>query len=202
MKLVYDISRWQDPPAGMDGDAVIIQAGRGRDPGGPRGGILDPMCAAHCQAARDHGKPFNLYWRVFPDLGLDYQAQLLTHVAERERPTNNYTWLDIENPSTADAWPGDAGAYERQFIALMNQWSFQCGTYANDSFWKNRGITGPQGIWKASYSYVPAKPWDGHQRTSTPIDTNDFEDDAYVRFFGVSAPETRTLVFEDNLLME
>ena len=183
MVLGHDISRFQAPGSVPKADFWIIQAGRNND--------FDPFWRDHLWWARQLGVPaVSFYYRAFPQWAAEEQADKLVAVARESglRPT---LWVDIENPSSSVGWPGDAAAYEDRFVARVNAAGWQCGTYSGDSFWRTHGLHGYQGKWKAAYSYVPAQPWDIHQYTSLPLDTNNAPADAVARLFGGVAPQPK-----------
>lgn len=210
----FDKSRYQVPGAGPWGEFEYDQAGRGRDPapGNPiTGGLLDKRCAGHIAEARRRGVPVSVYWRVFPDVALEWQADAMCQVAGNVGIGKTTTlWLDIENPSRFEAWPGDAAAYEAGYVARVNANGWPCGTYANESFWRTRGIRGGQGRIVAKYNSnngtingtPPLVPWDIWQYTSMfgtgNQDGNTAEAAAISRLFGRSGTiePPRARVFE------
>lgn len=200
----YDVSRYQTPGTTPLGDFVIVQAGRGRDPapGNPvTGGLIDKRCADHVRYYRAHGVRISLYWRFFPETDAMWQAEMLVALARQhgiEAPT---LWLDIENPSSGEAWPGDARAYEQWVRGRVNALGFEGGTYANESFWTNRGIGGEQGRWVANFSRAPFILWHIHQRTSNPLDTNEAHESNVARFFDRPAPPPSARYYSEDLLL-
>lgn len=191
----YDISRYQTPGTVPKADFWIIQAGRNND--------TDPYWRDHLWWARQLGVPnISFYYRVFPYWSAEEQADKLVAVARESGLSRRTLWVDIENPSSSEPWPGDAGAYEDRFVARANFGGWECGAYSGDFFWRNRGLHGYQGKWKAAYSYIPAQPWDIHQFTSTPRDTNSATDEAVARLFGSGAPARKANTGVQGMLLE